>query len=90
MNNQDWTQTIEYSPEKIALAQQVLEQVRSGAQVEAAVRQYPLPGGDGYLGKNVLVAAYTQLVESGEWTPDPSLLARIRMKPVRTSAPYLG
>jgi elongator complex protein 3 len=84
MNNQDWTQTIEYSPEKIALAQQVLEQVRSGAQVEAAVRQYPLPGGDGYLGKNVLVAAYTQLVESGEWTPDPSLLARIRMKPVRT------
>lgn len=84
MNNQDWTQTIEYSPEKIALARQVLEQVRSGIQVEDAVRKYPLPGGDGYLGKNVLVAAYTQLVESGEWSPDPNLLARIRMKPIRT------
>jgi elongator complex protein 3 len=84
MNNQDWSQTIVYSQEKIALAQQVLEQVRSGSQVEDAVRKYPLPGGDGYLGKNVLVAAYTQLVESGEWTPDPNLLAQIRMKPIRT------
>ena len=84
MSNQDWSQTIEYSPEKIALAQQVLEQIRSGSKVEEAVRQHPLPGGDGYLGKNVLVAAYTKLVESGEWSPDPNLLARIRMKPVRS------
>jgi elongator complex protein 3 len=84
MNNQDWSQARNYSPEKIALAQRVLERVRSGTQVEEAVREHPLPGGDGYLGKNVLVAAYTQLVESGEWVPDPSLLARIRMKPTRT------
>lgn len=84
MNNQDWTQTVEYSPEKIALAHQVLEHVRSGSQVEEAVRKHPLPGGDGYLGKNVLVAAYNQLVESGEWNPDPNLLAQIRMKPVRS------
>jgi elongator complex protein 3 len=84
MNNQDWSQTMVYSQEKIALAQKVLEQVRSGSQVEDAVRKHPLPGGDGYLGKNVLVAAYTQLVDSGEWTSDPGLLAAIRMKPVRT------
>ena len=84
MNNQDWMLTREYSPEKIALAQQVLEQVRLGIDVEDAVRKFPLPGGDGYLGKNVLVAAYNQLVESGEWNPDPSILARIRMKPIRT------
>jgi elongator complex protein 3 len=84
MDNQDWMLTREYSPEKIALAQRVLEQVRIGTHVEDAVRKFPLPGGDGYLGKNILVAAYTQLVESGEWKPDPSLLARIRMKPVRT------
>lgn len=76
--------TREYSPEKIALAQQVLEQVRTGIHVDEAVRKFPLPGGDGYLGKNVLVAAYTQLVESGEWKPDPTLLANIRMKPIRT------
>ncbi len=84
MNNQDWMLTREYSREKIILAQQVLEQIRLGTHVEDAVRKYPLPGGDGYLGKNVLVAAYNHLVESGKWNPDPNLLARIRMKPIRT------
>lgn len=84
MDNQNWILARDYSPEKIALAQRVLEQVRAGIHVEDAVRKYPLPGGDGYLGKNVLVAAYTQLVQTGEWKPDPSLLARIRMKPIRT------
>ena len=38
----------------------------------------------GYLAKHALVAAYRQLVESGEWAEDPALLERIRMKPVRT------
>jgi hypothetical protein len=42
----------------------------------------PLPDGQGYL-KHVLVAAYRQLVPP-EWMPDARLLARIRMKPVRT------
>ena len=32
----------------------------------------------------MLVAAYRQLIESGDWQPDPALLERIRMKPVRT------
>jgi len=84
MDNQDWMRARTYTPEKIALARRVLEDVRTGKQVDQAVREHPLPGGDGYLGKNVLVAAYTQLVETGEWQPDPSLLARIRMKPVRS------
>lgn len=84
MNNRDWILTRKYSLEKIALAQEVLKQIRMGMDVEEAVRKYPLPGGDGYLGKNVLVAAYNQLIDQGEWKPDPNLLARIRMKPVRT------
>ena len=84
MVDQDWIQTKTYSAEKIALAQRILEQVNAGSGLEAAVRENPLPGGEGYLGKNVLVAAYTQLVESGEWASDPDLLARIRMKPVRS------
>ena len=84
MVDQDWIQTKNYSPQKIALAQRILEQVNSGTGLEEAVRNNPLPGGEGYLGKNVLVAAYTQLVESGEWNSDPELLARIRMKPVRS------
>jgi elongator complex protein 3 len=36
------------------------------------------------VGKHVLVRAYRELVRSGEWQPDPALLARIRMKPNRT------
>ena len=43
----------------------------------------PIPTG-GYLAKHVLVAAYRQLVETGEWAPEPGVLERIRMKPVRT------
>ncbi len=84
MSNQDWLEARKYKPEKIALARQVLEEVRSGKQVSAAVSEHPLPGGEGYLGKNVLVAAYNQLIKSGEWQPDPNLLARIRLKPVRS------
>jgi len=84
MVDQDWVQTKTYTAEKIALAQCILEQVRAGSSLDEAVRANPLPGGEGYLGKNVLVAAYTQLVESGEWVADPEILSRIRMKPVRS------
>ncbi len=84
MVDQDWILTKTYSAEKIALAQRILEQVNAGSEVDQAVRENPLPGGEGYMGKNVLVAAYNQLVESDEWASDPGLLARIRMKPVRS------
>jgi elongator complex protein 3 len=84
MDSQEWWQTQQYTPEKIALARSILEEVRLGEEVADAVRRYPLPGGEGYVGKNVLVAAYQQLVESGEWQPDGQLLALIRMKPVRS------
>ncbi|MBN2385761.1 MAG: tRNA uridine(34) 5-carboxymethylaminomethyl modification radical SAM/GNAT enzyme Elp3 [Anaerolineales bacterium] len=50
--------------------------------VAEAVRRHPLA--EGHLNKSALVAAYRELVDSGEWDPDPGLLARIRLKPVRT------
>lgn len=84
MQQQDWQLAREYTSDKMDLARRVLEDVRSGLPVVEAVRRYPLPGGSGYLGKHVLVAAYQQLIEGGEWQPDPKLLARIRMKPVRS------
>jgi len=84
MDKRDWWQAREYSKERMALARRILEEVRAGRRVAEAVGRNPLPGGVGYLGKHMLVAAYQQLVESGEWQPDPRLLARIRMKPVRT------
>ena len=83
MEEQSWYQVRQQTPEKIALARKILEDVRAGSKVQDAVRRNPLADG-GYLGKHMLVAAYRQLTESGEWPNDPEFLARIRMKPVRT------
>jgi elongator complex protein 3 len=83
MDKQTWFETRQYTPEILELARKVLEEVRAGSKVSDAVQRYPLSGG-GYLGKHVLVAAYRQLTESREWSPDPTILERIRMKPVRT------
>lgn len=83
MERDQWFKTKQYTPEMLLQATQVLEKVRRGAPLERALCQHPNPEG-GYLAKHVLVAAYRQMVEAGEWTPDPGLLERIRMKPVRT------
>ncbi len=77
-----WTQLRALTPEKLAIARIALEEVRGGIPVTDAVRRHPLEGG--HLSKSALVAAYYQLVEEEEWTPDPGLLAAIRLKPVRT------
>src|SRR5512139_1485191 len=83
MDTQDWIDAHQQTPQKLALARRVLEDVRTGHKVIDALRRHPLPGG-GYLAKHSLVAAYQDLVERGEWQPDPDFLARIRLKPVRT------
>jgi elongator complex protein 3 len=70
------------TPGKLALARLILDEVRRGVPVEAAVRAHPLE--QGHLNKSALVAAYHELVDSGEWEPDEALLGRIRLKPVRT------
>lgn len=80
---QTWDQAHQYTPEMLNQAFKVLEEVRAGRPVSEAVRRHPAPQG-GYLAKHVLVAAYRLLTEQGGWEPDPSLLERIRMKPVRT------
>ncbi len=80
---QEWLEKRRYSARQMQSARLVLEEIRQGRDVQHAMRRYPQPGG-GYLPKHILVAAYKQLVGSGEWQPDPALLARIRMKPVRT------
>ena len=77
-----WLRSRTLTPEKMALARFVLDDIRAGKAVMDAVRRHPLP--NGYVGKNVLVAAYNEMVASGELKPDAELLAGIRMKPVRT------
>lgn len=80
---QAWEEARQISPERVATAQRALEEIRAGQKVLDAIRRNPLPEG-GHLGKHMLVKVYRQLVESGEWQADPRLLARIRMKPMRT------
>jgi elongator complex protein 3 len=83
MDPEEWLEARNYKPDQLAAARQVLEEVRRGKEVWQAMRRYPLKGG-GFLPKHILVAVYRKLVESGEWSEDADLLARIRMKPVRT------
>ena len=83
MHREDWLKSRQYSSEMLAQAREVLEEVRRGAAVERALRRHPSPSG-GYLAKHVLVAAYRQMVEKGDWDEDQGLLELIRMKPVRT------
>jgi len=80
---QAWHKKRNYTPENLSLAKQVLQEICAGRKLPDAVKRHPLPEG-GYIGKHLLVAAYRQLIISGELTADSELLARIRMKPVRT------
>ncbi len=70
------------TPEKLVLARLILDDIRAGFPVLEAVRRHPEAAG--HINKSTLVAAYTQLVERGEWPVDETLLAAIRLKPVRT------
>jgi elongator complex protein 3 len=83
MNRENWIKSQEYTPEMLDQAVEILEEVRRGARVERALHRHPNPNG-GLLAKHVLVAAYRQLVETGEWNAEPAVLERIRMKPIRT------
>ena len=78
----NWSEMRSLPPEKMLQARRALEEVRAGKPLGAALREYSWNGAPLY--KSALVAAYQQLVESGEWQPDEALLAVIRLKPVRT------
>ena len=80
---QDWYEARRYTPEKLRLAREILEEVRAGQKVSKAVRAHPMPEG-GYVGKHVLVHAYRELTESGTWEFEAEVMRQIRMKPTRT------
>jgi elongator complex protein 3 len=81
---QRWKKFNILTPEKLALAHHVLDEIRTGTDVMRALRTHPLENGEGYLTKAALVAAYNKMVEAGTIEPDRLLLDRIRMKPMRT------
>lgn len=78
-----WETAKQATPERMALAQAALVDIQAGMPVFEALAAHPLPNG-GFVGKQLLVAAYRQLVENGAWSEDPALLARIRLKPMRS------
>ena len=84
VNAKAWKEKRMNNPGELSLAKEVLEDLRCGMDLRKALRQHPLPDGAGFLAKHTLVAAYRELVESGEWEEDPQILAAIRMKPIRT------
>ncbi|HSO27670.1 MAG TPA: tRNA uridine(34) 5-carboxymethylaminomethyl modification radical SAM/GNAT enzyme Elp3 [Anaerolineales bacterium] len=81
--NENWAQVRAYTPERLKIARRVLDEVRAGKKVLDAIRLHPLPEG-GLVGKHMLVEVYRQLIAHGEMHADQALLAKIRMKPVRT------
>jgi elongator complex protein 3 len=78
-----WLELRQYTPEQIETARLVLDEVRAGGEVWQAIRHHPQKTG-GYIPKHLLVAVYRLGFEADEWEEDPELLARIRMKPMRT------
>ena len=79
----NWEELHRLTPEKMNLARVVLSEIKRGEAVLDSIRRHPIPSG-GYLGKYVLVAAYNQMVKTGEMRADPRFLEKIRLKPVRT------
>jgi elongator complex protein 3 len=83
-DKEKWAQAHRLTPLKLEAAHRILLDVMDGMPVADAQKRHPLPDGSGYVAKHVLVAEYRNMVESEEIEESPALLARIRMKPVRT------
>jgi len=85
MTEQDkrWRNDRQYTNEQLQIAAIVLDEIRAGDETMKAVRAHPLSAG-GYIAKHMLVHVYREQVASGQAKADKSLLARIRMKPIRS------
>jgi len=82
---EEWRSRKALTEEKRQAARRALEQISAGVDVLRALRSFPLAGGQ-VLSKSALVAAYQELTAAGSLAADPSLLERIRMKPMRTQS----
>jgi len=78
-----WQNSRQYTQEQLEVAGQVLDEIIAGQPTLKSIRSHPLSQG-GYIAKHVLVHVYRQRVDDELMDEDPILLARIRMKPVRS------
>jgi elongator complex protein 3 len=81
--NRAWLDARQYTQEQLDLARHILEDVRDGVEVEAAIRRHPMRKG-GFVAKHILIHVYRTLTDAGEWLEEPEFLQLIRMKPART------
>lgn len=84
MRLENWQKKRTYSEVEKDLAMAILEDLKKGVDLSTAQRGHPKPKGGGFIPKHALVAVYYQMISSGQWEQDESLLAKIRMKPTRT------
>jgi elongator complex protein 3 len=82
MTKESWLAANTLTPEKIAIARRVVDDVRRGRNLGDSLRAHALKSG--VLGKSFLVAAYNEMVADGTLAADVTLLEKLRMKPVRT------
>lgn len=78
-----WRAAMHYSDEEKSIARTVLNEIIAGEAVMKAVRNHPLSKG-GYIAKHTLVATYQELVNEGSLPRNAQLMAKIRMKPIRS------
>ncbi len=84
MKAENWQKKRAYSDIEKDLAQQILLEVKNGANLNTAQRAHPKPDGGGFIPKHALVAVYYEKLNLGQWEEDEALLSKIRMKPTRT------
>ena len=61
--SKEWFDLKKLTPDKMALAKLALADIREGVEVFDAIKRYPLQTkGGGYIGKQMLVAAYRKMV----------------------------
>ena len=78
-----WTRAHAVTAEKLAVAREVLEEMRAGSDLRTAVEHHPLPGG-GSVAKYVLLDEYHRLVAEEGWPEDRAVERTLRTKPIRT------
>ena len=92
--SQEWQRKRSFDPaghrnEMSAIFREVLavqeDEWDTSRTLRSILARYPKDG-KGFYAKSDLVAGFRLLIDEGEIDPDPMLLDRIRMKPVRTSS----
>ena len=78
-----WEAAKKETPETLAIAGKILDDVIAGEDVFKAIRSHPIPD-RGHISKSSLITVYRARVAAGELAEDAGLYLKLRMKPSRT------